>query len=206
MTYIRVAPLRPCSGSPRRTVTPPRPVFTMAAAAGDIKVYGEFDCTHYGNSMHQVGDGTKKSFMDKDILKDIANEAIKQVMARNKQAKVARPVKVTVDTNGATFKDAKGEAFVNIAAMTFHCLVMGKKSGWSKKQTAVIMERDVDGKSVVARVVEFPKKNLASQMFDAFVALMTYLKGQYDAAKNAEKEHEEAPEDEDAEYLSIMLS
>lgn len=69
---------------------------------------------------------------------------------------------------GATFKDSQGEPFIKIAAMTFHvrvylfwthvffcvlhsqgsldsvaqCLVMGKKSGWSKKQTAVIMERD----------------------------------------------------------------
>eukprot|EP00035_Acanthoeca_spectabilis_P035335 m.33901 g.33901 ORF g.33901 m.33901 type:complete len:178 (+) comp7256_c0_seq1:60-593(+) len=175
------------------------------AAAGEHKVYGEFACVHYGNSMHKVGDGTKKSFMDKDILKDIANDAIKQVMARNKQAKQTRQVVVVVDTDGATFKDSQGEPFIKIAAMTFHCLVMGKKSGWSKKQTAVIMERDPDGQSVVARVVEFPKKALASQMFDAFVALMTYLRGQYDAAKNAENNHEENPDDDDGEYLSIML-
>eukprot|EP00037_Helgoeca_nana_P002159 m.32138 g.32138 ORF g.32138 m.32138 type:complete len:180 (+) comp12401_c0_seq1:19-558(+) len=179
----------------------------MAADAGkEIKIYGEFACLHYGNSMHKVGDGTKASFMDKDILKNIANDAIKEVMARNKQAKTSKPVTVIVDTNGATFNDKGGEPTIKIAAMTFHCLVMGKKSGWSKKQTAVIMERDPDGKSVVARVVEFPKKQSASQMFDAFVALMTFLRASYDAAKSAENNHEDAPDDEDGEYLSIMLS
>lgn len=42
-------------------------------------------------------------------------------------------------------------------------------------------------------------------LYSAFVALMTYLRGQYDAAKNAENNHEENPDDDDGEYLSIML-
>ena len=54
---------------------------------------------------------------------------------------------------------------------------MGKKSGWSKTQTAVIMERDADGKSVIARVVEFPKKKAASAMFECVVSCAPHCAG-----------------------------
>jgi hypothetical protein len=58
--------------------------------------------------------------MNKDILKDIANEAIKQSMARNKQVKVSRPITVVVDKEGSTFRNENGEIFVTTPAMQFH--------------------------------------------------------------------------------------
>ena len=43
-------------------------------------------------------------------------------------------------------------------------------------------------------------------MFKSFVELMTYLKGEYDAAQAGESGHEDAPDDDNAEYLSILTS
>lgn len=171
------------------------------------EIYGTFSCTHFNNSKHLCGDGTKQSFMSRDILKDIANEAIKEAVARNKVTKAAKKVSVVVSSNGCSFLDetATPAEYIKIEAMSFHCLVMGKKSGWSKKQMAVLMERDSDCKSLIARVVEFPKKKTAGQMFKSFVDLMTFLKGKYDASKN-ETGHDDAPDDDNAEYLSILVT
>jgi hypothetical protein len=52
----------------------------------------------------------------------------------------------------------------------------------------------------------FTVARFASRSCSAFVALMTFLRASYDAAKSAENNHEDAPDDEDGEYLSIMLS
>ena len=59
--------------------------------------------THFSNSKHQCGDGTKASFMSRDILKDIANAAISEAMSRNKQAKTAQKVSVVVSSQGCSF-------------------------------------------------------------------------------------------------------
>ena len=122
-------------------------------------------------------------------------------------------------------------SYLSIPAMAFHCLVMGKNSTWSRKQMAVVMERHSDPKvcpphavaaaprapsdcraqTLVAHVVEFPKKKIAAQLFEASIELMKHLKAMH-AAKGAarresvhEADHHD-DEDEDQEYISILVN
>lgn len=184
------------------------------------EIYGQFQCTHFQDQEYLVGkgNGDRAEFMNRDILKNIANTAIKDAIAANKKSKCSKKIDVTVSNKGAFLaKESDQTMLHHIPGIQFHCLVMGKNSAWSKKQMAVLMSRlpaKTEGApptDLLVHTIEFPKKKQAADMFQSFVKLMTYLRTkqegrQFNEKEAGENEHDKEGAGEDDEYLSIMTS
>merc|ERR1719231_1998961 len=96
--------------------------------------FGTFNGSRVDNSVQPVGKGERADFMSRDVLKDVANAAIKDGLPRNKVTKTS-PKKISIQITEAGFDFVEGgSTYLSIPAMAFHCLVMGKNSTWSRKQ------------------------------------------------------------------------